>query len=629
MKTKVQNTMHWLEKRAKRAWSYLKNPKGASSKTHWFVTVGLLLCAIIATHLLCQMVSTLDMSRPRFSSYFHFPTIFLLNLLPVALLIVFTYFLTNRAWLAFLIPTPIFVIICFVNYFKVALRGDPFRAVDIMTAGEGLGIVGQYELVFPWVFFAAIFLWIGITLLLWRYAKFRIPKKCWYIRVIAIVLCIALGAFAWCAWYTDDELYDSQNNGSLFNLWRDAENYASHGSLYAFIHSISDAIVRPPEGYSEEKAKQILSEFTDTDIPENEKVNIVVTMLESFSDLSKLEEINFTADPYEMYHELLEECYTGNLISDSIGGETINAERAFLTGFTFPQPSYNSDSNSFVRYFRSQGYQTDGSHPGHDWFYNRQNISRCLGFDRYLFMENHYQKLTNSEYALDDVLFPELARIYDTESADGQPYFTFTVSYQNHSPYENTHLQGAEYVSHEGISDEAYYLVNNYLNGVNDTIRHVANYIDSFRDNEEPVVLLFFGDHKPTFGAGNCYYEEMGVNAQDLSPEGCENLYTTPYFIWANDAAKEVLELDFSTPGRTISPAFLMAELFDVCGWEGPAWMQYQREARETIPVLHRDRIFMVDGSLTDTLTAEAKAVYKEFAIVQYYERTTLHSSKK
>ena len=67
-----------------------------------------------------------------------------------------------------------------------------------------------------------------------------------------------------------------------------------------------------------------------------------------------------------------------------------------------------------------------------------------------------------------------------------------------------------------------------------------------------------------------------------------------------------------------------MSELFDFCGWTGPAWMQYQRQVRETIPVMHRDTMFMVDGTLTNVLSEQAKAVYREFKIAEWYRRTVL-----
>ena len=605
----------------KRRW----RPKERSPKVKWTLTVVLLLLAAMGLTAVCLMTSTLDFSRGRFSSYFHEPVILLLNFLPVALLILFFYFATNRAWLSFLIPSVLLLIMGYIHYFKVALRGEPFVIDDLFLLGEGMGMMGNYAIIPPVWFYVSVALILGGTVVLLLFARGRVPKQRWWVRLLAAAACIGFGAFSWVWWYSDNGLYDRQENTSLFNVWKDTENYASHGFLYSFLHSVSTAIMPAPEGYSKEAAQTLLSGFADQAIPADRQVNVVVTMLESFSDLSELESIDFTADAYADFHALQTESYHGSLLSDTCGGGTINAERAFLTGFSFPQPHYRNPSSSFVRYFSACGYQTDGSHPGNDWFYSRVNVNERLGFDRYLFMENHYAALTEEEHASDAVLFPELRRIYEEETADGEPYFSFSVTYQNHSPYENERLEGGEYVSHAGISDEAYYLVNNYLNGVADTGRQLAAYVDSFRDDETPVVLVFFGDHKPSFGAENCYYEEMGVNVLEGTAEGCRNLYSTPYLIWANDAAKELLGNNFTGRGGMISPCYLMSVVFDQCGWEGPAWMQLQRQVREVCPVMHQDSMYLsADGSLTDSLPETAVQAHHDYAVAEYYLRKTL-----
>lgn len=111
-------------------------PKERKPAVRWLLTVLLLAAAVLGLHMLLQMIGTLDFSRGRFSSYLHVPKIYLLNLLPVALLVAFTYFATNRAWLGFLIPSVLLFLMDFVNYFKVTLRGDPFVAEDFLTIGE-------------------------------------------------------------------------------------------------------------------------------------------------------------------------------------------------------------------------------------------------------------------------------------------------------------------------------------------------------------------------------------------------------------------------------------------------------------------------------------------------------------
>ena len=114
-------------------------PKERKPAVRWLLTALLLAAAVLGLHMLLQMIGTLDFSRGRFSSYLHVPKIYLLNLLPVALLVAFTYFATNRAWLGFLIPSVLLFVMDFVNYFKVTLRGDPFVAEDFLTIGEGAG----------------------------------------------------------------------------------------------------------------------------------------------------------------------------------------------------------------------------------------------------------------------------------------------------------------------------------------------------------------------------------------------------------------------------------------------------------------------------------------------------------
>ena len=124
-------------------------------------------------------------------------------LLPVALLVAFTYFATNRAWLGFLIPSVLLFVMDFVNYFKVTLRGDPFVAEDFLTIGEGAGIIGQYTLHFPAMFFVGIALIAAGTIVLHRWARGRMPKKRWWLRVLALVLIVLLGFGAWAPVYPD------------------------------------------------------------------------------------------------------------------------------------------------------------------------------------------------------------------------------------------------------------------------------------------------------------------------------------------------------------------------------------------------------------------------------------------
>lgn len=592
-------------------------------------TVGLLLLMTAVLTLWCLLVGTrsYDNGFSMVGAYFtENPITLLLNFLPVFVFMAVAYVLINRAWIAWLVTSIFFLLIVFVNYFKIDLRGEPFLYDDLAIAGDGLGILGEYSLHIPkWLWFSVGVI-AGGAVLLWFFARGRITRRFWWTRVATILLCIGIGAFSWSRWYTDDILYYNSlvHVQHSFNIWRDDGRSAAGGLFWSFLNSVDEAYPDRPEGYSAEAAAQTLAQYPDAEIPEDKKVNLIVTMMESFSDLSVFDSISFDADPYAEFHALQEECYHGTLVVDSIGGGTINAERSFLTGFAYRQPGYNSNTSSFVWYLRQNGYRTEGAHPGHDWFYSRQSIDRRLGFEEYVFHEGRLENyVTDDEsyqgFATDAQLFAERRDAYEARDPD-VPYFSFTVTYQGHSPYEKEQLPRTQYVG--GLSEKADAVVNNYLSSVADTGKQIAAYVDSFRDDPEPVVLVFFGDHKPTLGEGNAYYNGMGVIGSPMTQKDRFRLYTSPYLIWANDAAKEALGTDFTGEGPTISPCYLMSEVFDCCGWTGPSWMQFQRTVRDDLPVLHFRAYMLHNGNLLTTAkTEEEKAAFAEFERIEYYVR--------
>jgi len=592
------------------------------------LTVVLLLLFSALLTLWCLLVGTRSDEKcfSMVGAYFtENPITLLLNFLPVLFFTAIVFVLTNRAWATYLITSIFFLLIVFVNYFKIDLRGEPFVYDDLAIAGDGLGILGEYSLQIPSWLWYSLGVIVGGTLLLKSFARGRITRRFWWMRVATILLCIWLGTSAWSRWYTDDLLYYNSlvHVQHSFNIWRDDGRSAAGGLFWSFLNSVHEAYPAAPEGYSAEAAAQTLAQYPDAAIPEDRKVNLIVTMMESYSDLSALNSVAFDVDPYAEFHALQAECYHGTMIADSIGGGTINAERSFLTGYAYRQPGYNSNTSSFVWYLRQNGYRTEGAHPGHDWFYSRRSIDRRLGFEDYVFNENGLKDyvtdgISYQNFATDAQLFAERRAAYEARDPD-VPYFSFTVTYQGHSPYNKKEVTGTRYVT--GLSEDADRVVNNYLGSVADTGKQIASYVDSFRDDPEPVVLVFFGDHKPTLGDGNAYYDEMGITGKGATDR--YRLYSTPYLIWANDAAKEVLGMDFTGEGPTISPCYLMSVVFDQCGWTGSSWMQFQRTVRDTVPVLHFRNYMLHGKTLTMAKNETEQAAFDEFARIEYYVRRT------
>ena len=200
----------------------------SSGKRSWALTLGLLALAVLSLHLLCLFIGTLDFNRWRLKCYFQFPAIFLLNLLPVALLMAFFYFICNRAWISFLLTGTITMGMSYINYFKIAYRGDPFVAEDVFLFSEAANVVSDLDVEIPTWFWFSIFLLLAGTVVLFFLGRARVPKERWWLRPLGVLCCVVFGFTAWKLWYTDMELYNRQQNYELFAGDRDSTYQASH-----------------------------------------------------------------------------------------------------------------------------------------------------------------------------------------------------------------------------------------------------------------------------------------------------------------------------------------------------------------------------------------------------------------
>ena len=560
-------------------------------------------------------------------SYLSNPLILFLNLLPAVLLIWFFYFLSRRAWVGFLGGFLPVVGLSLVNYFKIRLRSDPVLAVDLRLAAEAGGIVGGYTLDLTWlVWFAVGCLVVGLL-----FAILLIPKATQdhRDRAFGALSCLALMAVAFVSLYINPQIYQKTANNDYINQWSDVEVYVSKGCVYPFLYSFRDMFPTPPAGYDEQKAQELLSSYGDADIPEDKKVSVLSVMLEAYCDLTDfayLAEQENVARVYAPWHALEEQSVSGDLLTNIFAGGTVDSEWGFLTGYT-THDDFRSPTDSYVWYLKNQGYRTVGGHPGFGWFYNRQNVNRYLGFDEYQFTENYYGQLvdpTAAQWNSDHILMEDLLKQMQEETAKG-PCFSFSVTYQNHGPSDGTSSPEA-YLTPEdsGLTEETCHIFNNYLKGVEKTISAVENLVQGLEEMEEPVVLVLFGDHKPWAGNGNSAYANIGLDFDLSTIEGFTDYYSTPYLIWANAAAKEALDKDFVGPGGDFSPCFLMTEVFDQCGWEGPGFMQLSRELREISPLIHSQNLFLQNGLLVNALEEEEMDFFRRFLSAQYYRETEI-----
>lgn len=560
-----------------------------------------------------------------FWGYWDHPILIAFNLLPPVALALLFYALTRRTWAAFALDAAVVLGLSAGNYYKLLFRDDPLLFGDLLLLKEAGNMAGKYQLVLNFRLGATLACVAMGTLALALAARGKPPK---HTRARACLGLFSAGLLFGLfpvltsgATYNQTAFYEN-----LDSQWSATQQYLARGFVYPFLHSISSASEAPPAGYSAGQAAQMLDAFPAADIPEDKKVNVVGVMLEAFQDFSRFGTPELTHDVYADYHRLEAESYTGNLVTNIFAGGTVDTERCFLTGYS-RLPDFRGNVNSYPWYFRSQGYQVTGMHPCMSWFYNRVNVNEHLGFQDYAFMEDRFRALVNdptATNALDNVFFPELMREI-AERQEGAPLFSFSVSYQGHGPYASDVCYWgdvSDYVPADApYTQEEQYILANYFGSVEDTISHLVELRDFLADQEEPYVLVVFGDHNPWMGDGNSVYKAMGLNLDQSTQEGFANYYSTRYLIWANDLAKETLGNDFVGDGPDLGPYFLMNELFALCGWEGPSYLQSLNAIARQVPVQNTSGIYLEDGVFTAELSPEGAALTQDYNSVQFYER--------
>jgi phosphoglycerol transferase MdoB-like AlkP superfamily enzyme len=587
-----------------------KNKKTADLRQNPVMTLTALMLLGIGTGLVSLLVGASIFGIPMFYSYFSSPLVVFLNILPPVLLTLFMYWASGRAWLGFIVPALILFVLAAVSFFKMQIRNEPLVFSDFRLAGEAGGVMAGYDLAMNWKIWAAAgYAALGATaaFLLLRHKPRAGTRLIGTASVI--VACALLYGFV----YTNDQVYASAKGSYDISQWSGAEKYIVRGFVYPYIHSIPDTSSQLPTGFEKDSASEILSAYGDDAIDDDKKVNIVSVMLEAYADFSVFDAIDFNVDVYGPLHQLEKESVSGSLVVNTFAGGTIDSERSFLTGFT-QLGDFTTPENSYVRYLKDQGYYTEGFHSGDSWYYDRKTVNMNLGFDRYYYLED----FQNSN-RWDEFFFSTVIKQYESRDPS-VPYFSYNLSYQNHGPYDSAATSETAYIKKGGLSDESYNILNNYLEGVSDTTQRVGDLIGYFRNRREPVVVVLFGDHKPWLGNSNEVYRELGIDTDLSGADGFYAFYTTPYIIWANDAAKAALGGDFTGDGGEISPCFLMNRLFEECAWGGSAYMKAADELRQYVPVVSSATGFFEENStLTPELSDEAGAVYECFRYVEYY----------
>ncbi|MCL2461222.1 MAG: LTA synthase family protein [Defluviitaleaceae bacterium] len=504
--------------------------------------------------------------------------LFFLNWAPIVLSMLFLYFLFNNVSLACGIPGLIVTAASLVNSNMIAMRTEPFKPLDIFLTEELMGIsksIDKRVFIIAGAALAAFAVALALALIF-----IRNKKKKLLLRGIGLILSVA--AFIPINHFLlgNQKIYESfYIAGSPYNL---VDNFQSRGFLYSFVYTWDNLkIVKPPD-YSQYKSvidDKISSFQPDPALQTKEKPNIIMILGEAYSEFGESPVINFDGYdyPYTNYDQIKADSVSGTLIVPGIGGGTADTEFDILTGVSTRHFRGNPYSFSLVNkpydamaaWLSRLGYANTAIHPGAGWFYNRSNVYPLLGFSGFQDISVFPNANWKGGYITEADTVAKFISEYQAhmDSDPNTPFFEFGITIQNHGPYKDKYGNDVpqNFNSTVDLTPDAVNALSNYFVGIKDVDAGLKTLTDYFSQRNEPVVVIYFGDHAPsfTYNIYNALVPKLGTDYDDQT-----RLYRTPFFIWQNDAAKNSLGID-QPSGESMTSNYFGAWVMKLLGFSG------------------------------------------------------------
>ena len=571
------------------------------------------------------------------------------------------YFVTGRAKWALRVVFIVAMVFGLINHYVMLFRSTPFVPWDIFSIGTATSVASNYDFTPTAGVVVVTVIFIALIVLM-HFVDFRIKWK-FRFRLIPTVL----GILALCLFVNALQDEDFQTDNYLYPfLFTPAYMTKVNGMAVTFAMDLKFVAVDKPDGYSRQKAKELLDSYTGADKNSDEAAasdnsttideeadidsannntaitdksnypNIIVVMDEAFSDLSVLGDFDTNTDYMPFVHSLEkgnENTITGYLNTSVCGGNTADTEFEFLTGNTMaflpvgsiPYQQYiKSKTPSLASYLKSIGYATYAQHPYYGSGWNRDTVYPLLGFDNLSFMQDYSNQRFVRKYISDETSFDKIIETYENKP-DGQPAFIFNVTMQNHGGYTDTYYGFDNTVTADKLNNSA---LDQYLSLIKMTDEDLKSLIDYFSNVDEKTIVVFFGDHQPNDTVASSVLAANGMDYNNLSNEELKLRYQVPYVIWAN------YDIDEAT-GEDTSVNYLAANVLKAAGVPTNDYQSFLLKLKEEYPIISAVRTDKTAGKTanktsdkvsnkSDKATGSKKKqadsdMLNEYKILQYY----------
>lgn len=562
------------------------------------------------------------------------------------------YGLTGSIRFSVLICAVSVAVLGIANCFVISFRGMALSGADLMSVGTAATVAGEYTYKLDWYMYMELLLTFVICAVSLKLRGGRMARPAVRVGILAVWLVAAYAFFYLCCRTDYLEEHDIRPYGFTHQL-----RYKEYDMLFTTLTTCFGLSVEAPDGYSVERVREIAEPYVeaagdagdavsggakknvgstvsgdadgaaagsvrdDTGTQAAAAPNIIVIMNESLADYTDIGEgLALSEDCMPFIHSLTENTIKGNAYASIFGGNTPNSEYEFLTGNTMAfLPSSTIGFHLYVRgelpsvasELKESGYSTLAVHPYRGTNYRRNIVYPQIGFDTYLtrteFQDAEYIRSFISDQCMADRLIQE----YEANQETGKPFFGYGVTVQNHGGYYASNVTGIPMTIRTLDEDIDRTQTEIYLNLIRMSDEMFESLVSYFEEQEEPTVILMFGDHQANLG-DNTYRHLIGDEA-GLSQEELMEKYKIPFVIWANyDIPEETIE-------RT-SLNYLYSIMADRLGLPMTGYQRYLLDLQKEVPVINTLGYWGSDGKFYD-LDDESSPYYEmlgEYRIVQY-----------
>lgn len=539
-------------------------------KLSWIKPILLLIAAAVFTTVLVQYVLLDESLFGKLSN-----TKWLWNIACVLAAYLFVLCITNRFKMSLIISHVFFMLMTYINYFVYLFRENEFIFSDLRSIATGLSVAENYNLVLHdrgWHGLVLSLLFIIVV----NFLSVSFPKTI-HVRLLSGLCAVGI------AFITMFQVQEVNTE-----TWEQKGTYLN-GYVLNFVLSARDSFVKAPEAYSLDMITELENEYEDAEINVigealEKEPTIIVVMNESFADLSVIGPVQTNEPLTPFMDSLSENTIKGYALSSVFGAKTPNSEWEFLTGGSMaflPAGSvvyqqYISDTpTSVVSTLKNEGYTCVSMHPYYETGWSRNLIYPNLGFDESYFLESFDQTQLVRRYVSDKELYRKIIERYENRGVN-ESLFIMSISMQNHGGYTTRYDDFEEKYYKVGRS---YTDANQYFSLIRESDDALQELISYFSQVEDPVEIVFFGDHQPSLT--NNFYEILnGKGLSGLTLEELQDLYTVPFFIWTNyDTPEEQVQMT--------SLNYLSTMMLERAGIDLTAYHQFMQDFMEVIPAIN------------------------------------------